>query len=197
MLRDVFPSQFYPTINVIILPVVFWQGLFLVIAVAWDAFLFHNRLRVKWRTSIEYAISINLLTNVVGWIVLFVVLPIVPLEAEVEILSYMFFNQLFKVSQQGLQEFLLGAFASITLATTVIKFLIVRSLQALLQNFSQPKAINPDKKRQTMRRKTSQSLLNSSSEFTVILISNLLINLTLSGIIFLRFLRGFTLPGIF
>ncbi len=196
MLQSLFPSQFYPTINVIILPVIFWQGLFLVIATAWDAFLFHSRLRVKWRTSIEYAISINLLTNVVGWIILFIALPIAPLEAEVEILSYMLFNQLFKVSQQGLQEFLLGAFASITLTTTVVKFLIVRSLQALLQNFSQPKNTNPDKKRQTMRRKTSQSLLNSSSEFTVILISNLLINLTLSGIIFLRFFRGFTLPNL-
>jgi hypothetical protein len=80
----------------IILPIgaVFFEILFLLIAIPLEAYILNRWLKFDKRTSIFYAIALNVFSSVIGWIVFFTVEPILSIAIKKELINYVFFNKL-------------------------------------------------------------------------------------------------------
>ncbi len=76
------------------LRMVVFQILFFLVAIALEAGILRQRLRLGFQTSVQYAFVTNLATIVFGWITFLVLEPLMPLEVEAQIINYIMFNQL-------------------------------------------------------------------------------------------------------
>jgi hypothetical protein len=84
-------------LQVLPLRAVAFQLFFLIVAIIIEAHVFHRRLKMEPKQSIQYAASLNLLTAVLGWIIFFLFLNTtkgMPLEIERAMLNFIFFDQL-------------------------------------------------------------------------------------------------------
>jgi hypothetical protein len=116
--------------SVVPLRAIAFQFLFLLIAIAIEAIVFYNQLRISRKTSVEYAASINLLSTFIGWLIFFNVQPLIPLAYKSELISYILFNQW---SQTGtLTWLILIAFVTFFI-TFGVKVAGLDLLQLLLQ----------------------------------------------------------------
>lgn len=70
------------------------QSLFLLIAIAIEAAILHWELKLSYKRSMEYATSLNLLSVVMGWLVFFLVLPILDEGLEQALVGYVLFDRL-------------------------------------------------------------------------------------------------------
>jgi hypothetical protein len=68
------------------------QGLLLLLAIAIESFVFQKRWRLSRKTSIDYAMAINLFSTVVGWALFFIIQPFLPTDLKQQIVNYVFFN---------------------------------------------------------------------------------------------------------
>jgi hypothetical protein len=75
-----------------------FQILFLLVAIAIEARIFRQRMNLDHKTCVRYAATVNLLSVVVGWIVFFTVEPFLPANLDAQLISYLFFDQLFQDS---------------------------------------------------------------------------------------------------
>lgn len=78
----------------IILPLqlILFQVLFLLVAIVLEARVFHRRLKLTRKTSVQYATSLNLWSVVIGWISFLFIEPLLPNTLQNEIVSFIFFN---------------------------------------------------------------------------------------------------------
>ena len=72
-----------------------FQCLFLLVAIALEAAVLRQKLRLPFKTSIEYAASVNLLTASLGWFVLLALEPILPQGVQQQLISYVLFDRFF------------------------------------------------------------------------------------------------------
>jgi hypothetical protein len=170
--------------HLVILPVIVWQSLFLLIATTWDSFLFYRQLRVGRIVAIEYARNLNLFTIVVGWIVFFLVVPFLSPTVELELVSVLFFSRSFEIKTGEVEANLIIVFLVIIGTTTIIKFAGMRILQQLLGNFS------PTVDNIGHHKLTRKPLFTFTSEISIIFLSNILINISIVLIVFIKFLDG-------
>ncbi|TVQ18682.1 MAG: hypothetical protein EA367_13990 [Leptolyngbya sp. DLM2.Bin15] len=70
------------------------QSLLLFVAIATEAAILHWELKLSYKRSIEYATSLNLLSVVIGWLVFFLVLPILDDGLQQALVSYVLFDRL-------------------------------------------------------------------------------------------------------
>ena len=165
---------------VIILPIIFWQSLFLLIATTWDTFLFYRQLRVSRKIAIEYARTLNLFTLVLGWIFFFVFMPFLSQATELKIISWLFFGRPFDMQENESQLNFFFYFVIIIITTTGTKFTGMRVLQSLLQNFS------PAGKNIIYNKFDRKPLFTFTSEIFIIFLSNVLINTTIAALLFIK-----------
>lgn len=71
-----------------------FQILFLMVAIAIEAGILRQRLRLGFATSVQYATLINLASVVIGWTAFLVVEPLSPPDIKAQIISYVLFDQL-------------------------------------------------------------------------------------------------------
>ncbi len=71
-----------------------FQVLFLMVAVSIEAGILRQRLRLGFKTSVQYALVVNLAAVVVGWIAFLVAEPLSPPPIKTQIISYIFFDRL-------------------------------------------------------------------------------------------------------
>lgn len=166
--------------HLIVLPAIFWQFLFLLIATTWDTFLFYRQLRVSRRIAIEYARTLNLFTLVLSWIFFFLVSPFLSQGTELRMISLLFFSRPFNMQPGELQVTFLWYLIVIIMVTTVIKFAGMRILQSLLQNFS------PAGQNITHNKMDRKPLFTFTSELSIIFLSNIMINITISLLLVIR-----------
>lgn len=69
-----------------------FQLLFLFMAIAIEAAVLNERLNLGRKLSMQYAATVNLLSTVVGWVLLFVVEPWLPSAARQLLVEYVFFG---------------------------------------------------------------------------------------------------------
>lgn len=163
----------------IILPAIFWQSLFLLIATTWDTFLFYRQLRVSRRIAIEYARTLNLFVLVLSWIFFFLISPFLSQATELRMISFMFFSRPFNMQAGELQVSFVW-YLLVVVVTTFIKFAGMRILQSLLQNFS------PAGKNITHHKLDRKPLFTFTSELSIIFLSNILINTTIALLLLAR-----------
>ncbi len=80
--------------SILPLRMVTFQILFLLVAVALEAGILRQRLRLGFQTSVQYALVTNLAAIVCGWLAFLILEPLMPLEIEAQIINYVLFNQL-------------------------------------------------------------------------------------------------------
>lgn len=115
-------------------PTYLFQFLFLLIAISVEAFIIHRRLKLSRKTSIEYAISLNLVSTVIGWLAFFYGQTLIGEPLKTQIISYVFFNT-FVVGANATAiptEILLAAFITF-MATFWIEFKGLDLLEVLLE----------------------------------------------------------------
>ncbi|MHC5828549.1 MAG: filament integrity protein FraC, partial [Nostoc sp.] len=71
---------------------ILFDFLFVLIAIPIEAYVLHSRLKFDKKSSTFYAISINLFSSVIGWLIFFVSEPLLPIQMKSELINYMFFN---------------------------------------------------------------------------------------------------------
>lgn len=78
--------------GVLPLRAVAFQILFLVVAIAIEGMVLRNRLSLKRKESMEYAVVINLLSTVLGWMLFFLAEPWLPENIRAVLVEYIFFG---------------------------------------------------------------------------------------------------------
>lgn len=93
---------------------VLFQTLFLLVAIIVEAMVLRQNLRWPRRISLERAATINLLAVAVGWILFFLIEPLLPLALQEQVISLIFFDRFFANEWSGSLAILLvgmGIFA--------------------------------------------------------------------------------------
>lgn len=72
-----------------------FQCLLLLVAIALEAIVLRQRLRLGYQPSIQYAASLNLLTVVLGWIVFLGIEPLLSRVVQRQIISYVLFGHFY------------------------------------------------------------------------------------------------------
>ena len=111
----------------IILPIgaIFFEILFLLAAIPIEASVLNKWLKFDKKTSIFYAITINVFSSVIGWIIFFMIEPILPTTIKSELINYVFFN---KLKDTSISSLIVLLSFTIFLATFIVKFLIMKML---------------------------------------------------------------------
>ncbi|MDX2096892.1 MAG: hypothetical protein SFW36_03880 [Leptolyngbyaceae cyanobacterium bins.59] len=85
-----------------------FQFLFIFVTIAIEAFVIHRGLRVTRRVSLEYAISLNLFSTVIGWMIFFQLESLIPPQLKVQLVSYMVSDEFLpEVQEAGSNTFLI------------------------------------------------------------------------------------------
>lgn len=71
-----------------------FQVLFLMVAVSIEAGILRQRLRLGFKTSVQYTTIVNLAAVVIGWITFLIAEPLSPPEIKKQIISYILFDRL-------------------------------------------------------------------------------------------------------
>ena len=160
--------------------VILFEFLFLLTAIPIEAYVFNKRLKFDKKTSTFYAIAINLFSSTMGWIIFFVIEPMLPIELKSELISYIFFHNFRSGNTQGL--LILTAFTIFFLTFFMKFFLLKFFVVSLKENLATVYAKTPENKRLKWRR-TSLARLQSTNLVTTILIANSLSYSAISMII--------------
>ncbi|MEA5517155.1 filament integrity protein FraC [Nodularia sp. UHCC 0506] len=167
-----------------ILPVgaILLELLFLLLAIPIEAYVLNQRLKFDKKTSIFYAISINLFSSTVGWIIFFILEPILPIGLKAELISYVFFHNFISPTTQSLMIF--TAFI-IFFITFFMKFIFLRIFViSLKEDVLKIYEKTPENNRLKWRR-NSIVRLQSTNLVTTILIANSLSYSAISIVILL------------
>ena len=76
------------------LKAIVFQILFLFVAIAVEAGILRQRLRLGFQTSVQYATVTNLAAVVAGWMAFLVIEPLSPMRVKAQIINYVLFNRL-------------------------------------------------------------------------------------------------------
>ncbi|MEM6752779.1 MAG: filament integrity protein FraC [Cyanobacteria bacterium P01_C01_bin.38] len=152
--------------------VILFDFLFLLVAIPVEAFILNKRLKFDKRTSSFYAISMNLFSNVIGWVVFFILEPTDFFNTyKAQIISFLLYNRL---NDQVYGGIVMAAFVTF-FGTLMVKFALLRLFILSLSNPGEKKAepqpedaILQQRKSRRGYRKTWQS----TSLFTTTLIAN-------------------------
>ena len=155
-----------------ILPVgiVLFDLLFLITAIPIEAYVLHRRLKFDQKSSIFYAISMNVFANVLGWLVFFFIEPSLSATNKSEVLNYVFFNRF--QSEQIYSLLVLIAFF-IFFATFLFK---VIALQLLLLLWEKSDKKKPEQEVPLSQRRSSRrynlNQVQRTNVVTTVLIAN-------------------------
>jgi hypothetical protein len=165
---------------------ILFNFLFFTVAIPVEAYVLAIRLRFDKRTSVFYSIGINLFSGVIGWLIFFIIEPILPVKLKSDLISVVFFDQ-FNPSIRGLV--FITAFI-IFFATFLIKFGLLKLALLSLRDMSTP----PKPTEETSPRKTSRRMgklkLQNTNLLTTTLIANSLSYSFISLILLLRTIRN-------
>ncbi|MFP4124483.1 filament integrity protein FraC [Coleofasciculus sp.] len=79
----------------IVLPLqlIVFQVLFLLVAIALESRVFHRRLKLTRKNSVQYATSLNLWSVVIGWLIFLILETLLPQFLRIQIINFIFFDQ--------------------------------------------------------------------------------------------------------
>lgn len=157
--------------------------LFVMIAIPIEAYVLHYRLKFDKKTSTFYAISINLFSSVIGWLIFFVSEPMLPIQVKSELINYMFFNG-FK--SPNTQTGIILTACIIFFATFLMKFFILRVLLLSLNETFAKKEEEPQTSQRQKRLRLSSVNFQNTNLITTILIANSLSYTAITVILLFR-----------
>ncbi|MGG6239840.1 filament integrity protein FraC [Nodosilinea sp. AN01ver1] len=72
-----------------------FQSLLLMVAIVLEAMVLRQQLRLGYRTSMQYAATLNLLATSLGWVAFLAIEAVLPLALRSQIISYVLFNRFY------------------------------------------------------------------------------------------------------
>lgn len=72
-----------------------FQSLLLLVAIALEAAVLRQRLRLGYQTSMQYAATLNLLATSLGWLMFLTFESFLPADLRTQIISYVLFNRFY------------------------------------------------------------------------------------------------------
>ncbi|MGD1858058.1 MAG: filament integrity protein FraC [Leptolyngbyaceae cyanobacterium] len=174
-----------------------FQILFLLVAIALEAMVLRQRLRLGYKQSVRYAAAVNLLTVVVGWFAFLSIEPLMGPRLQAQVISYVLFDNLINNTlkpQMGLIILVVGLIAFFI--TLVLKLkgleLIMRALGAWKMP-SRPKELSRQERYTRSRTGTTQ-YQEAASQFAIaVLQANAL---SFSAILLLLVMRSYILRSV-
>ncbi|MDB9466618.1 filament integrity protein FraC [Dolichospermum circinale] len=168
----------------IILPIgaIFFEILFLLAAIPVEASVLNKWLKFDKKTSIFYAITINVFSSVIGWIIFFMIEPILPTTIKSELINYVFFN---KLKDTSISSLIILLSFTIFLATFIVKFLIMKMLIIVMDESGKKTEIDIISSQQRAIYMNIAKLQNTSL-VTAILIANSLSYTAITIILLIR-----------
>jgi len=176
------------------LETILFQTLLLLVAIALEARVFYRRLKVGRQTSIKYAVSINLLATIIGWLLFFLMQNWLPQELEEEIITFIFFDRISVNQTQQITLLTVSIGIVIFFVTFLIKLKGLDFLQALLQDTSITEEQDQEQTTatpywQTLANRVNQvTVYSDPNQTTAVLLANAY---SYSGIILILFMRFF------
>lgn len=108
-----------------------FQLLFLLVAVAIEAGILRQQLRLGFKTSVQYTLVVNLAAVVAGWLAFLVIEPLSPPPLKSQIISYVLFDRLLL---NGWTAQIGGALFAIALVAFFVTFFIkAKGLELLMR----------------------------------------------------------------
>jgi hypothetical protein len=179
-----------------------FQAIFLFVAIALEARVFHRRLYLPRRTSVEYATSINLLATVIGWLAFFALQNLLPLSLKDQIISYIFFDRFLGSQPESFYLTLVSTGVVIFFCAFLIKLQGLQLLESLLERTPehqsslelQPPKLPHHRRRQRLSDRLEQTVSPSDpNQATAVLLANAYSHSAIALLLFLRFLSLYTL----
>ncbi|WP_071190142.1 filament integrity protein FraC [Trichormus sp. NMC-1] len=171
-----------------ILPIgaILFETLFLLIAIPIEGYILHRWLKFDKKTSIFYAIAMNVFSSVIGWTIFFLVEPILPVPIKSELISYVFFNN-FK--NPSTHSYLVLSGFIIFFSTFLIKFFLLKTLIISLGEFTKNEDNTLISQRQRLKLMNKAKLRNTNL-ITTTLIANSLSYTAITIILLIRSYSG-------
>ncbi|MBE9137803.1 hypothetical protein IQ254_11470 [Nodosilinea sp. LEGE 07088] len=72
-----------------------FQTMLLMVAIVLEAMVLRQQLRLGYRTSMQYAATLNLLATSLGWVAFLAVEALLPLSLRSQVISYVLFNRFY------------------------------------------------------------------------------------------------------
>lgn len=167
---------------------ILFNFLFFTVAIPLEAYILSIRLKFDKRTSIFYAICLNLFSGAIGWFAFFLLQPYLPIWMRKELINYVFFNRF--ITNVHTLVFMAGIIIFFT--TFLLKFFLLKAALLSLQEPSKTTVDpQPTPTRKTSRRANKLKLQNTGL-LTTTLIANSLSYSAISAIIVLQnfFVKG-------
>jgi hypothetical protein len=176
-----FPDLFFPRI----LPTgaILFNFLFILVSIPLEGYILNTRLKFDKKTSIFYAIAINLFSNVIGWVTFFFIEPILPPLIKADLINYVFFNRI--GSSNNIQTIIIFVAFFIFFGTFLVKYLLLRILLLSLVEPGKSEPEIPTEIRRNSRR-ASKIKLQNTNIVTSILIANALSYSFIVAVLFAR-----------
>ena len=86
--------------SIIPLKTVFFQTFFLLIQITIEALFFYKFIKISRKKSLEYSIPVNLFSNIIGWLIFFVFVPLANSEFQFQLMNFILFNKLPQINQR-------------------------------------------------------------------------------------------------
>ncbi|WP_413200264.1 filament integrity protein FraC [Nostoc piscinale] len=182
MLNDIFTLPNPP--RLLPIGVMLFNLLFFLVAIPIEAYIFHWRLKFDKKTSIFYAIATNLFSGTIGWVIFFILEPMLPPDFKSELINYVFFNNFRSPTTQAT---LIFTTSIIFFATFLMKFILLQLLVFTLRDdgWKKPEIAETSQRRQ-LRREIPGIKLQTTNLVTATLIANSLSYTVITIILLIR-----------
>jgi hypothetical protein len=147
---------------------ILFNFLFFLITIPIEAYVLNSQLKFDKKTSVFYAICINLFSGVIGWIIFFIAEPFLSVDLKSDLITYVFFNQ---YNGKVLSTLLIGAFI-IFFATFLVKFGLLKLSLIALREPDKNKPVELESKNRWSTRRLKKFKLQDTSLVQTVLIAN-------------------------
>lgn len=165
---------------------ILFQLLLLLIAIAIEAVIYHRKLKLPRQTSVEYSISLNLLSTVLGWIAFFMIQTQLSPSVRIQLISRIFFDSFygtFNVLPMLVILVTVSAFGFIYL----VELKGLDLLQALLKTSQSEASKSLKSKSPFLKTRLKKALRRTSpSQAIVVLLANAWSHAVILSLLFLR-----------
>ncbi|WP_017306816.1 filament integrity protein FraC [Spirulina subsalsa] len=153
-------------------PLILLQSLTLLISIAIEAMIYQNKLNLNHKRSVEFSVSVNLLSAIFLWISFSIFLSVAPDPVKMQLMSYVLFSNFYQLSsfQANLSFFVMFLFFFVLVC--VIEFKGLDILQALLLSSQ-----DSSEEEQLLVNRINKALLKTDvSKASVIVLANICSN---------------------
>jgi hypothetical protein len=119
-----------------------FQLLLMVVAIALEAIVLQRVLKLDYKTSVQYATTINLLSTAIGWLIFFIVQSLLPPDQlKLQLIGFILLEQLFPNPLQNSLPFAMIPISfGIFVGTFAIKWIGLQILEVLLEKDQKPES---------------------------------------------------------